>query len=195
MNNKYYFISKPRCASTHIYEGLTKWDDSKDGNKPLYHIPANVLLKHFGTNYSHNFSFSVVRNPYDLVISWYNEHRKPRYERHVRNVYNVDFNTWLTRGCPTHWTHLGFNPLHQYKWVCNDKDEIIVNYLIKLEAYNAGVEKVYEEIKKYLRNDVTIDTIKQTRKNESVNNIQLTESQKQMIFKIFKKDFEIFDYE
>ena len=27
MNKEYFFISKPRCASTHIYEGLTNWND------------------------------------------------------------------------------------------------------------------------------------------------------------------------
>lgn len=67
-------------------------------------------------------------------------------------------------GCPTHWEHFKFNPLHQYKWVCNDNNEIIVSYLIKLENYNEEIKYVYEQIKSYLSKNITIDTIKNTRK-------------------------------
>ena len=80
MNKDYFFISKPRCASTHLYEGLTNWNDNINGNKPFYHLTSKHMINIFKQKYSSSFSFSVVRNPYSLILSWYNEHRKDRYE-------------------------------------------------------------------------------------------------------------------
>ena len=59
MNIDYFFISKPRCASTHIYEGLTKWNDEIDGNKKYYHYTSTSqkflsdLYKCFHHKYCH----------------------------------------------------------------------------------------------------------------------------------------------
>lgn len=194
MNKEYFFISKPRCASTHIYEGLTNWDDKINGNKPYYHFTSQKMITIFKNDFKQKFSFSVVRHPYDLVLSWYNEHRKERYEQSTKDFYNITLEKWINMGCPTHWKHFKFNPLHQHKWVCNNNDKVIVSYLIKLENYNEEIKYVYEEIKKYLPKDITIESIQNTRKNESSNTHILTEKQKEKIYKIFQKDFELFGY-
>ena len=194
MNKEYFFISKPRCASTHIYEGLTNWNDKINGNKPYYHLTTKEMANIFKNDFLHKFSFSVIRNPYDLVLSWYNEHRKERYDKSTKDFYNITFEKWLDMGCPTHWNHFKYNPLHQYKWVCNDNNEIIVSYLIRLENYNEEIIYVYEKIKTHLPKNITINTIKTTRKNESSNTHILTEKQKEKIYRLFQKDFELFGY-
>jgi len=194
MNKEYFFISKPRCASTHIYEGLTNWNDKINGNKPYYHLTSQQMDDIFKNNYKNKFSFSVIRHPYDLILSWYNEHKKERYEKSTKDLYNISLDKWINMGCPTHWKHFKYNPLHQYKWVCNDNDEIIVSYLIRLENYDEEIKHVYETIKTYLSNDITIESIQNTRKNESVTTQFLTDEQKEKVYKIFKKDFELFGY-
>ena len=149
MNKDYFFISKPRCASTHLYEGLTNWDDKTHGNKPFYHITAGQMKHVFKEKYNNSFSFSVIRHPYDLVVSWYNEHRKPRYEQSVKDFYNISIDEWINRGCPTHWRHLPFNPLHQYKWVYDNNDILLVSFLIRMEDYDNGIRRVYQEIQSH----------------------------------------------
>jgi hypothetical protein len=193
MNKDYYFISKPRCASTHIYEGLTNWDDKVNGGKPFYHLTASQMKFKF-RNFDKKYSFSVIRHPYDLVVSWYNEHRKERYEKHVRNFYSCSFDKWLEKGCPTHWKHFNFNPLHQYLWLYKN-DQLLVKYLIRMETFNKDIQTVYDKIKDHLVKEITIESISRTRKNESNNEIQLSESQKEIIYKLFEKDFKLFDYE
>jgi len=193
MNKDYFFISKPRCASTHLYEGLTNWDDSKNGSKPYYHVTSAQLQYIFKDQYTNSFSFSVIRNPYDLVLSWYNEHRKERYEKDTQELYSISIDLWIDSGCPTHWKHLPFNPLHQYRWLYNN-DELIVSYLIRMDDYDNGIQYVYDKIKPYLKSDITIDSISQTRKNESNNQLELNEEQKNKVYEIFKKDFELFGY-
>jgi hypothetical protein len=194
MNKEYFFISKPRCASTHIFEGLTNWNDKKHGGKPHYHLTSQQMEQVFKQKYKQSFSFSVVRHPYDLVLSWYNEHRKDRYDRRTRSFYNMELHQWIKQGCQTHWNHLNFNPLHQYKWVYDNNNISNVSYIIKLENYNENIEHVYNKIHKYLPKDVTLESIKQTRKNETKTDIQLTVEQKNNIYNLFKKDFELFGY-
>lgn len=194
MNKDYFFISKPRCASTHLYEGLTNWNDKIHGDKPFYHITAGQMKNVFKQEYQNKFSFSVIRHPYELVISWYNEHRKPRYEQSVKDFYNISIDEWINKGCPTHWKHSPFNPLHQYKWVYDSNEVLLVSYLIRMEDYDTGIEYVYHQIKPSLDNSVTLETIGQTRKNESANRIELTEEQKKKIYQLFKKDFLLFGY-
>ena len=195
MNKEYFFISKPRCASTHIYEGLTNWNDKINGNKPYYHTTSQEMVNIFKNDFVHKFSFSVVRHPYNLVLSWYNEHRKEKYEKSTKDFYNITLEKWIEIGCPTHWKHFKFNPLHQYKWICNENDKIIVTYLINLENYDEGIKYVYDKIQNYLPKNITIESIKQTRKNETNSNDKLSNKQKDMIYKLFKKDFELFGYQ
>ena len=194
MNNKYFFISKPRCASTFIFEGLTNWNDKKNGSKPFYHLTASEMKKR-KPQYNKSFSFAVIRNPYDLVCSWYYEHRKDKYEVSTKNIYSVSLDDWINSGCPTHWKHLDFNPLHQYKWVYDKDNRLLVSYLFKIENFNDGIENVYKKVKPFLNNDITLDTIKLNRKNESLEEKNLNSNQKEKIYNIFKKDFIMFNYE
>lgn len=194
MNRDYFFISKPRCASTHVFEGLTNWNDKINGNKPYYHVPAISLKNRLKENYTRRFSFGIVRNPYDLVISWYKEHRKERYEENIKSFYSISLDDWINKGCPTHWKHFPFNPLLQHKWLYDNNDNILVSSVIKLENYNNEIVVLYERLKKYLPENVSIESIKQTRKNETNENFILTSSQKEKIYNMFKKDFIIFHY-
>lgn len=194
MNNKYFFISKPRCASTHIYEGLTHWNDKINGNKPYYHCTAIQMKNNFGHKYINAFSFGIVRHPYDLVVSWYNEHKKERYEEHIKNFYNLSFDEWIDKKCPTHWKHLSFNPLIQYKWLFDENNQLIVSYIMKLENYNDEINYIYNKIKDFLPNNITIENIKHTRKNETLNIKTLNKNQKEKIFQLFKEDFILFSY-
>ena len=79
MNIDYFFISKPRCASTHIYEGLTNWDDKIDGNKKYYHFTAKKMKSIF-KDYDKKISFAVVRNPYERMVSYYHFHKSSQYK-------------------------------------------------------------------------------------------------------------------
>jgi hypothetical protein len=170
------------------------WNDERDGSKPFYHIPANHLIYRFGDKFKNSYSFSVIRHPYDLILSWYNEHRKERYEAPVREFYDISLEEWIKRGCPTHWKGLHFNPLHQYKWVCDGNNNIIVSKLIRMENYENDFNEVYHNIKAYLPSNVTNESIRSTRRNESCSKNQLTVNMKEGIYELFKEDFRVFGY-
>jgi len=74
-------------------------------------------------------------------------------------------------------------------------DQLLVKYLIRMETFNKDIQTVYDKIKDHLVKGITIESISRTRKNESNNEIQLSESQKEIIYKLFEKDFKLFNYE
>lgn len=194
MNKEYFFISKPRCASTHIYEGLTNWDDTVNGSKLYYHMTAQTMKNMFKNTFDHKFSFAVVRNPYDLVLSWYNEHKKNKYNKLTRRFYEMPLEEWIDAGCRTHWNHLSFNPLHQYKWVCNNNGKLLVSHIMKLENYDKEIVTVCKRIQIHLPKDVTTKKISGARRNASLNKYILTNKQKNQIYTLFKNDFDLFGY-
>ena len=45
------------------------------------------------------------------------------YEKSTKDFYNITLEKWIDKGCPTHWKRFKYNPIHQYKWVCNNNDK------------------------------------------------------------------------
>lgn len=82
------------------------------------------------------FSFGFVRNPFDLLVSWFQYHRQ--FQKQYTQ-YHDDFLTWINKGCPCHWpvdlmewkgiTH----PLNQWEYLCNLDGEIIVDFVGRYE--------------------------------------------------------------
>lgn len=85
---KCIFIHIPRCGGSSIEVGL----DGKDWwHSPLRqekHITAKRAKVLYGEWWNDYFKFSMVRNPWDLEVSWY-EHKKQHYD-------NISFTQYIT---------------------------------------------------------------------------------------------------
>ena len=118
------FISKPRCASTFI-------TDSFGFDRKQYH--------RYGTDIkTHKKYLACVRNPYDLVVSWWAHHKlTPKISPDVKAKYPDDINEWIINGCKTHWdvgvTH-GNNPILQSPWLDDVSDATSVVRYENLET-------------------------------------------------------------
>ena len=104
----------------------------------MYHMLAKNMrgrIRDWGTT----FKFGIVRNPYDLVASWYYHHKTtPRVPQVVKNFYPDTFEEWIDKGFLTHWTkdhRWKTNPLRQKQWLY-DGDKLIVDKVIQLENIN-----------------------------------------------------------
>lgn len=149
------------------------------------HLSYSLFLKHkerLNMNFDNIKVFSVVRNPYDRIISdlfWY---RLIRGDFNKDQVYDVIKNNYLNR------TNLDNHNIPQYTFVTNDKCELFKNIKIfKTETLNES----NEELNKFLGFDINI-------KKKSVNkdySKYLNEKSISLINEFYKKDFEIFGYE
>ena len=140
--SKVIFVSKPRCASSSVFNYIYEWDDKKSGEKPLYHMPASKMMKRLGAEFWYTRpSFAIVREPKELLISWYLHHKnglKP--SRKVKDFYPNSFEEWIDIGNPTHWENklasrlnlFSVRPLFQSKWVFK-KNDLLVSKIIRLE--------------------------------------------------------------
>jgi hypothetical protein len=185
------FVSKPRCASTSIFEHIYEWNDESDGGKPLYHSSAFDMISAVGVPYWLRVpSFAIVRHPVDLAVSWYMHHKHgPRPSQDVKDQYPNSIEEWIELGFPTHWdsswTCFGnpSNPLGQKQWV-DHLDKQLVTIVVKLENPDwAEIEKCGVDMSR-LPDRNQAPNLAGALSKESVNKIE----------EFFAEDFERFDY-
>jgi len=57
--------------------------------------------------------FTVVRNPFDRVVSWYFYHTK----REALKGYSASFDDWVKKGMQHHWPNFPANVWRQLDWI------------------------------------------------------------------------------
>lgn len=190
--NDYIFVSVPKTGTNSIWDKILK---AGDNFRPFQHTKAITMKNHIGSGeWDKRYSFACVRNPYDMVKSWYDYHKTHNdIGQHVKDFYPDTFEEWVNEGFNTHWepqSHKklnpfwdGSNPLHQHKWVTDNDGNIIVDHIMKQETL---VEDFAVVAEKYgFNNDLK-------RLNSSKNNSTLSDDIKNKIYKTFKKDFDLF---
>lgn len=116
------FVSIPRTGSQSVYKvlGITR--------ELNHHSITRFKNKHF--------SFAFLREPTERLYSWYYFHRT-KWDAHKEaplSVYNQQFEDWIKKGCPTHWSKEAISamglidPMNQYEYI-SDHDRIAVDCL------------------------------------------------------------------
>nr|NQU92388.1 hypothetical protein [Bacteroidota bacterium] len=111
---RFIFISKPRCASTTIRNILDPFSDITSSATPPFHHHATALeLKLYfdrtGWNWKDYFVFTTVRNPWDMIVSYY-----IRFKPDVNGLYNFEKER---DGC----IYMPDNPASFKEWVLSAK--------------------------------------------------------------------------
>ena len=195
LDKNYLFISKPRCASTSIYNTVFNWDDAVNGSKNNYHWTASDTKDFIGNEkWNEKFTFACIRNPYTLVLSWYNNHKyKPTIPDSVKDFYPDSIDEWvLERDCQTHWQKTGWSyhmykcsPLEQRQWVYDKNNNLIVNFLISYENINEHFD--------YIKKKCFLN-IELVHANCSNNKQDLSSDVRNRIYQLFEPDFSTFGY-
>lgn len=166
--NNYIYISIPKTGTNSVHDIL--------GNTDYNHITANIIKKKIGDKaYASKISFCFIRNPIELVKSWYYYHKfSPNVIRQdVKDFYPNNIEDWVfTMNCKTHWEipihkkynpdwNINISPLFQYQWIVDEKEEIIVDKVLLFDNINTELEKMFKvkpKIKnKSNKNDYTLD--------------------------------------
>lgn len=116
---------------------LGKNNDPSKGPPILDHLLWYEYLKYgylTETQFKTYFKFSFVRNPWDRLVS---EYKFRRY------WLKYSFRDWVTKHLPTEsWSDEYRHIMPQYKFICNDNMQLVVDYLGKFEE----LEKSFFEI-------------------------------------------------
>ena len=118
------------------------------------------------------YIFSIVRNPYDRIASFY------RYLKQKRGVVSVGFSDWLSdmHGEPD-WL---FQP--QVRWVDDS---------VNVFQYEDGVESIIYEVCDIV--GITPRPVQEF--NKTIHNTALSQDDVELINQIYAEDFEVFGYE
>ena len=199
VDKKLLFIHIPKTGGTTIE------DNMETMNKPLFkggygvlrkvvyqHFDYKDYTKFFGIEMFNDFiKFSVVRNPYDRIISEYywtpvvtnlgfKSGKSFDYflNQLIDIVNNKKYNLTIY--------HNHFIP--QYEFICDSNKQIMVDHLFKFEEF----KKILKFLKK---NKYNVDFKKKLNDCKNAHKIKLNKYQKKIIYKLYKKDFSIFKYE
>jgi hypothetical protein len=114
---KSIFIHIPKCAGSTIRNNFHTISSHE------YHATVTTFIEAFectssGKGFDEFLSrnpFTIVRNPFDRIVSWFFYHRSAiwshgRYNYKFEPIYNasttdpqVAFEEWILNRCPTHW--------------------------------------------------------------------------------------------
>lgn len=198
------FVSIPKCASKTILEmfemgkNRDKHYDEKTIQYIIYenHQRLKVLERKY--NLTNNFVFTFVRNPYDRVKSWF------YYHKNLEPYTSKTLNQWIQEGCITHWQiqngtdwkQENLSPLLQYNFVEGNKK---IDYIGKMEDFESDCKNIITNINKIFAKQNIPKRIKykpiKRNSGKKENQENITKENKEIIYKLFQKDFEYFQYE
>lgn len=200
-SDKLIFIHIPKTGGTSIEHALGMHGDNVDiGIRPylnqkknqqtlfgkgLQHLTAKAIHRRIGENkFSSYFKFSIVRNPYDRLVSyaaWLKEDKDIELSR-------SEFNEILDKSMSNLRYRYNFMLKPQYKFVYI-KNKLITDQLFRFEQFEDGIKLLEKQLKRTIHIDLRMPS---KHKNYAYyfnkKNITLVRS-------IYKKDFEYFGYD
>lgn len=182
----------PKAAGTSVNKALY--------GRTLGHFTAPEIRRRFPKLYDRSFTFSLVRNPWDRVLSAYRFACVGRTETMgVRNPSQYcipefkSFESFVCEWLPEQDVEkidYIFKP--QWIFVCNERSELIVDHLGRIEAMDETVAVLTEN----LGRPILINNENSTRSLKSdFRNAYIRPEMVDIVQGIYKKDINLFDYE
>jgi len=199
INDKTVYIHIPKCAGTTI------------GNcfniKKTFHTTVQDVsqISKYESLSQNLTTFSFVRHPYSRFLSLFNYAKMKKSHYHNNTLKGVilgknhkDYELlkrsnllecleYLEKGDLKHdntWNQW----MPQYTWLKNQKGEIAVDHIEKIENLNIGLKRISQ---KYNIQYTEPDHLNLSKKYHK----ELNEDQKAKIYRFYRKDFEYFQYE
>ena len=171
--HKTIFIHIPKNAGTAIE---TLFGNSSFRIQPPKHANIHEIKKTFPEIYDSYSKFTIIRNPYDKMVSWYFYLKRQLGEQH--NV--IEFNEWIKD--PSKFWHAN-DPISylkpQYEWV--DDTVVLIKY-----------ENLDKEFNQFFGKEINLPVV-----NKSKHDHYLTYYNKEsldIIYDRYKKDFKKYNY-
>lgn len=175
-NKKILFLHVPKTGGTSIIKlleknniSLLKYDNIRGLNK------HSTLQELYDFGFEETYNISIVRNPFDRLISFYNffgvkEYSKLSFDEYINKI--EDFHMWI-------------RPAYQFFTL---NGEYSLDVLMKLENLNEDVKKLCDEFSLEDREVEVLNTA------HTIEHFTYTEKQKQKVYDVFYQDFKYFNY-
>ena len=183
------FVFIPKTGTTTIITQLTEID-------PItfpFHAPHRTATQYkaIDPNYDSKFSFSIVRNPFQRMVSlWQHDIHSALGTKNLEYKKFYDFNTWIEeQASHVEWLRYGWS-MPQWYWV-SDSSKIIVSKLYRFENYRESLIDLSEKLNvKFDLELVTNTSMKQYRYNDIAS-----PNTKKIMLELCKLDCDKFNYD
>lgn len=197
------FISIPKCASKTILEmfklGKNRKNHFSEKSDQFIIYENHQRLKILEQKYDlkDKYIFTFVRHPYQRIISWF------YYHKNIEPYRSQSLNEWISNGCQTHWKIINetnwkkenLSPILQYNFIEGNSE---INYIGKIENFEEDCKNIISQLNTLFNQNNCPKKIlyKKIKKNTSIknNNDVITDENKSLIYNMFRKDFDYFNY-
>ena len=170
---KAIFVHIPKNAGTSIEKYFGNGSVRIQPNK---HADIHEIKTKFKNSYNNYKKFTIIRNPYDKMVSWYFY-----LKRNLGENYNViEFNEWIKD--PSKFWHAD-DPIDFLKPQCECVDNTVI--LLKFENLN-------KELKQFFGKEINLPITNKSNHNNYLE--YYNQESLDIIYNRYKKDFEKFNY-
>ena len=167
-NPAFLFIHVPKAAGTSVTGALAhldlfraakrkkdlaerkKWIAAKGFNHAVLDLPIHASAKHARDvigeeNFTSLYKFAIVRNPWDMELSWYSYNAQTESAPHYREATTYrDFGDYVKRHLSEHGRLLAPGP--QTKYVMDGAGNSIVDRILRYENLAADFASVIDHL-------------------------------------------------
>jgi len=197
--HKFIFVHINKCAGQSVRRALPR---GTRGHNTIQHYLA--LVEKERRDPSEYFKFTIVRNPWDKVVSFYHYHKKRKWELFPWTLDNEpDFNTFIQRlfvddggalavdvfrgrsGESTH--HLRLS--NSLDWISDEDGNVLVDFIGRVENLQLDFNEICDRIGIKRRQLSHVNRSPHKPYHEYYNDIS-----KDIVAERFQKDIDFFDY-
>jgi hypothetical protein len=213
-SKKFVFVHVPKAAGTSVTNALSKYTTYQDLEmggthfgeqiQPAYkkrfgigkHTPASGIREVIGQDaWDSMFKFSIVRNPYERVISTYKflnkwEGTPEEFKKQLAKFNDINdyilSDMWEESDGPD----FIFKPQTFWLTDINDRSKLIVDFVGKLETLDQDLAHIVSKIE---GRDIEAETAPQLNKTEG--DFELSDKAIEKINRVYSRDFGFWEYE
>jgi hypothetical protein len=190
-NSIYFPIAK--CASSTLlchFNNLSENASQLDIHYPTSANKTLTLLTYteISNKYSDYFKFTFVRNPFTRIETLYKTKEHIYNYISKNNMSLKDFIKFISK-CPNFISDVHFRAQHTF--ITNNNGELFIDYIGKIESFNADYENIRTHIK--IPKPKIFKNASRATKHNKIS--QLDSNDKKMIYKRYHYDFELFGYD
>ena len=196
MSKKVLFMHIPKTAGISLYKAIRHPKVRIKGH--FIQNPFHRYLKDTLPSYKNKpYVFTFVRNPWDRLVSAFfylneggrNLSDKADSKKYLRK-YQGDFETFIKEGIAEGKALKQLHLKPQSVWVCDDKGNLLVDYIGRFESLQEDLDRISKEI------GIPFKPLAHTN-GSSHKHYQdyYTEETKAIVVEAYKKDIELFNYD
>ncbi|MBL4766644.1 MAG: sulfotransferase family 2 domain-containing protein [Rhodobacteraceae bacterium] len=168
--------------------------DPEKGPKQLGHLYASEYVRcgHISQdNFAKYTKFTVVRHPYDRVISEYRYRVMTRIRRNNPRDEVLDFDAFIRRDADGEFTDMARHLVPQTRYIFDKNGQCLVDRILRFETLSQDIGSLFIQLFGSAR---ALPYRNKSRAEYGLTPDNLTQEQKQVLQVRYRRDFEAFNY-